>query len=208
MRYNFLSSVSSVSGLIQSQLHFIEGGQGVTYVTLFSMSKEAKWYVVHTYSGHENKVKANIEKIVENRNQNDLIQEIAVPTEEIVEIKNGKTKVKLRKIFPGYCLVKMVMTDESWYIVRNTRGVTGFVGPESKPIPLTPEEIAKMGIEKHVIEIDVVEGDGIKVISGPFDGFEGVVKEVNMERQLLHVSISMFGRETPVELDFTQVEKL
>lgn len=172
------------------------------------MSNEAKWYVVHTYSGHENKVKANIEKIVENRNKVDLIQEIAVPTEEIVEIKNGKTKVKLRKIFPGYCLVKMVMTDESWYIVRNTRGVTGFVGPESKPIPLTPEEIAKMGIEKHVVEIDVVEGDSIKVISGPFDGSEGVVKEVNMERQLLHVSISMFGRETPVELDFTQVEKL
>jgi len=172
------------------------------------MSKEAKWYVVHTYSGHENKVKANIEKIVENRNKSDLIQEVAVPTEEIVEIKNGKTKVKQRKIFPGYCLVKMVMTDESWYIVRNTRGVTGFVGPESKPIPLTPEEITKMGIEKHVVEIDVVAGDNIKVISGPFDGFEGVVKEVNMERQLLHVSISMFGRETNVEIDFTQVEKL
>lgn len=172
------------------------------------MSKEAKWYVVHTYSGHENKVKANIEKIVENRNKGDLILEVAVPTEEIVEIKNGKKKVKQRKIFPGYCIVKMVMTDESWYIVRNTRGVTGFVGPESKPIPLTEEEIERMGIEKHVIEIDVVAGDNIKVISGPFDGFEGVVKEVNMEKAILHVSISMFGRETPVELDFTQVEKL
>jgi len=171
------------------------------------MSKEAKWYVVHTYSGHENKVKANIEAIVDNRGKNDLILEIAVPTEEIVEIKNGKKKIKQRKIFPGYCLVKMLMTDESWYIVRNTRGVTGFVGPESKPIPLTEEEIAKMGIEKHSIEIDVVEGDSIKVVSGPFEGFEGIVKEVNMEKQILHVSISMFGRETPVELDFIQVEK-
>lgn len=172
------------------------------------MSKEAKWYVVHTYSGHENKVKANIEKIVENRGKNDLILEVAVPTEEIVEIKNGKKKVKLRKIFPGYCIVKMVMTDESWYIVRNTRGVTGFVGPESKPIPLTETEIANMGIEKHVVEIDVEVGDSIRVISGPFDGFEGVVKDVNVEKEILHVSISMFGRETPVELEFIQVEKL
>lgn len=172
------------------------------------MSKEAKWYVVHTYSGHENKVKANIEKIVENRGKNDIILEVAVPTEEIIEIKNGKKKVKLRKIFPGYCIVKMIMTDESWYIVRNTRGVTGFVGPESKPIPLTEEEINNMGIEKHVVEIDVEVGDSIRVISGPFDGFEGVVKDVNMEKQSLHVSISMFGRETPVELEFMQVEKL
>ncbi len=172
------------------------------------MSNEAKWYVVHTYSGHENKVKANIEKIVENRGKNDLILEVAVPTEEIIEIKNGKQKIKLRKIFPGYCIVKMVMTDESWYIVRNTRGVTGFVGPESKPIPLTEEEINNMGIEKSVIEIDVEVGDSIRVISGPFDGFEGVVKEISMEKQILHVSISMFGRETPVELEFTQVEKV
>lgn len=172
------------------------------------MSNEAKWYVVHTYSGHENKVKANIEKLVENRGKSDLILEITVPTEEIIEIKNGKEKVKLRKLFPGYCIVKMVMTDESWYIVRNTRGVTGFVGPESKPIPLTDQEIMNMGIEKHVIEIDVEEGDSIRVISGPFDGFEGVVKEISLERQILHVTISMFGRETPVELEFIQVEKI
>ena len=172
------------------------------------MSNEAKWYVVHTYSGHENKVKANIEKLVENRGKSDLILEITVPTEEIIEIKNGKEKVKLRKLFPGYCIVKMVMTDESWYIIRNTRGVTGFVGPESKPIPLTDQEIANMGIEKHVVEIDVEEGDSIRVISGPFDGFEGVVKEISLERQILHATISMFGRETPVELEFIQVEKI
>lgn len=172
------------------------------------MSEKAKWYVVHTYSGHENKVKANIEKIVENRGMEDIILEVAVPTEEVVEVKNGKKKVRLKKIFPGYTLVKMIMTDESWYVVRNTRGVTGFVGPGSKPIPLTEEEIINMGIEQKVIDIDVEVGDSIKVISGPFENFVGVVEEVNLEKQNLKVLISMFGRETPVELEFTQVEKL
>jgi transcription termination/antitermination protein NusG len=173
------------------------------------MSETANWYVVHTYSGHENKVKANIEKIVENRGMEDIILEVAVPTEEVVEIKNGKKKVKLRKTFPGYVLVKMLMTDESWYVVRNTRGVTGFVGPGSKPIPLTEEEVANMGIESRVVtSIDVNVGDNIKVNYGPFESFVGVVEEIDMHKHTLRVLISMFGRETPVELEFGQVEKI
>lgn len=172
------------------------------------MSDNAKWYVVHTYSGHENKVKANIEKIVENRGMEDIILEVVVPTEEVVELKNGKKKAKMKKIFPGYALVKMIMTDESWYVVRNTRGVTGFVGPTSKPIPLTEEEVMNMGIEKRIIEIDVEIGESVKVTSGPFENFVGVVEEIHVERQILKVLISMFGRETPVELEFNQIEKL
>lgn len=173
------------------------------------MSDKAHWYVVHTYSGHENKVKANIEKIVENRGMEDIILEVAVPTEEVVEVKNGKRKVKQKKIFPGYTIVKMYMTDESWYVVRNTRGVTGFVGPGSKPVPLTEDEVKNMGLESTVItEIDIEVGDQINVISGPFENFSGVVEEINMEKQSMKVRISMFGRETPVELEFVQVEKL
>lgn len=173
------------------------------------MSDTAKWYVAHTYSGHENKVKANIEKIVENRGMEDIILEVAVPTEDIVEVKNGKKKTKSRKIFPGYVLVKMYMTDESWYVVRNTRGVTGFVGPGSKPIPLTEDEVRNMGIEKRTVtDIDVNVHDNIRVIEGPFENFVGIVEEVNMERHVLKVMISMFGRETPVELEFSQIEKL
>jgi transcriptional antiterminator NusG len=172
------------------------------------MSEKPKWYVVHTYSGHENKVKANIEKLVENRGMEDVITEIVVPTEEKIEIKNGKKKTKQKKIFPGYVIVKMIMNDESWYVVRNTRGVTGFVGPGSKPIPLSDEEVKNMGIEESVAEIDVVVGDSVKVTSGPFESFIGVIKGINLEKQTLKVLISMFGRETPVELDFTQIEKL
>ncbi|WP_432404533.1 transcription termination/antitermination protein NusG [Wukongibacter sp. M2B1] len=170
--------------------------------------KEVKWYVAHTYSGHEKKVKANIEKIVENRGMEDVIHEVVVPTEEKVEIKNGKKKVKQKKIFPGYVIVKMIMNDESWYVVRNTRGVTGFVGPASKPVPLTDEEVQWMGIEDKLPSINVEVGETVKVTSGPFENFIGEVKGINNERQTLKVSISMFGRETPVELEFTQVEKL
>jgi transcriptional antiterminator NusG len=172
------------------------------------MSENAKWYVVHTYSGHENKVKANIEKIVENRGMEDIILEVAVPTEEVVEIKNGKKKSRLKKIFPGYVIVKMHMTDESWYVVRNTRGVTGFVGPGSKPVPLTEKEVLKMGIDRVTIEIDFEVGDSVKVVSGPFEGFVSSVEEINVERQVIKAVINMFGRETPVELEFNQVEKL
>lgn len=172
------------------------------------MSENAKWYVAHTYSGYENKVKANIEKIVTNRGMEDIILDIKVPMEDRVEIKDGKRKVKQKKIFPGYVLVKMVMTDESWYVVRNTRGVTGFVGPGSKPIPLTDEEVRKMGIEVGLPRIDIKIGEKIKVVSGPFENFVGAVQEIHMEKQTLKVLIDMFGRETPVELDFAQAEKM
>lgn len=171
-------------------------------------SKKAKWYVVHTYSGHENKVKVNIEKIVENRGMQDLVLSIIVPTEDHVEIKNGQRKVKTRKMFPGYVLVKMIVTNESWYLVRNTQGVTGFVGHGSEPIPLTNEEVRRMGIEKVYIQMDIEPGDSVKVINGPFESFMGVVEEVNMDKQTLKVRISMFGRDTPVELEFGQVDKI
>lgn len=169
---------------------------------------KAKWYVVHTYSGHENKVKVNIEKIVENRGMQDLILDIVVPTEERVEIKNGQRKIKTRKMFPGYVIVKMIVTNESWYLVRNTQGVTGFVGHGSEPIPLSDEEVNRMGIEKIYIDLDIEVGDTVKVISGPFESFMGAVEEVNMEKQTLRVIISMFGRDTPVELEFGQVDKI
>ncbi|MDD4566058.1 MAG: transcription termination/antitermination protein NusG [Eubacteriales bacterium] len=173
-----------------------------------SSSKKANWYVVHTYSGHENKVKVNIEKIVENRGMQDLVLSIIVPTEDHVEIKNGQRRVKTRKMFPGYVLVKMIVTNESWYLVRNTQGVTGFVGHGSEPIPLTDEEVRRMGIEKIYIQLDIEPGDSVKVINGPFESFMGVVEEVNMDKQTLKVRISMFGRDTPVELEFGQVDKI
>lgn len=172
------------------------------------MTEKTKWYVVHTYSGHENKVKANIEKLVENRGMEDVIHEVVVPTEDVVEIKNGKKKVKQKKVFPGYVIVNMLMNDETWYVIRNTRGVTGFVGPGSKPIPLSDEEVKNMGIEAPVVSIDMSVGDTVKVISGPFESFIGTIKGINTEKHTLKVLISMFGRETPVELDFGQVEQL
>jgi len=172
------------------------------------MTEEARWYVIHTYSGHEKKVKINMEKMVENRGMNDIIVDIAVPTEEKIEIKDGEKKKKEVKKFPGYVLVKMHMTDESWYLVRNTRGVTGFVGSSSKPIPLTDKEIMKMGIEEVRQEIDLQIGSSIKVLSGPFESFIGRIEQINMDKQTFKVLISMFGRETPVELEFAQVESL
>lgn len=174
----------------------------------FKDGEEAKWYVVHTYSGHENKVKVNIEKIVENRGMQDLILSVVVPTEERIELKEGQRKLKTRKMFPGYVIVKMIVTNESWYLVRNTQGVTGFVGHGSEPIPLTPEEVRRMGIEKVYIDLDIEVGDTIKVINGPFESFMGVVEDVNMEKETLRVRISMFGRDTPVELEFDQVDKI
>lgn len=171
-------------------------------------SDKGKWYVAHTYSGHENKVKANIEKLVENRGMQDVIFEVRVPVEEYVETKNGKKKVKERKMFPGYVMVKMLMTDESWYLVRNTRGVTGFVGPGSKPIPLTNEEVKLLGVQEALPEIDANIGDVIKITSGYFENFIGTVENVNAEKRKLKVFVSMFGRETLVELDFDQIEKL
>jgi transcriptional antiterminator NusG len=169
---------------------------------------QGKWYVVHTYSGYENKVKANLEKLVENRGLQDLIHEIKVPMEEQIEIKNGRRKSVMRKIYPGYVLIKMVMTDETWYVVRNTRGVTGFVGPGSKPIPLSDDEIRKMGVEDIPIQLDVEIGDNVRVISGPLENFIGVVDEIYPDKQKVRVSVSMFGRETPIELQYDQIQKI
>lgn len=169
---------------------------------------EAKWYVAHTYSGYENKVKADIEKTIENRNMQDVIQEICVPMEEVVEIKDDQKKTVMRKLFPGYVIVKMVMTDESWYVVRNCRGVTGFVGPGSKPVPLTEQEIINMGLEKRTVSIDFEVGDKIRVKYGPLEGFVGVIDAIIMERQKIKAKVSMFGRDTDVELEFNQVEQL
>ncbi|MDO4744552.1 MAG: transcription termination/antitermination protein NusG [Clostridia bacterium] len=172
------------------------------------MSKEAKWYVAHTYSGYENKVKADIEKTIENRNMQDVIQEISVPMEEVVEIKDDKKKTVMRKVFPGYVIVKMIMTDESWYVVRNCRGVTGFVGPGSKPVPLTDEEIAAIGLEKKTVTVGFDVGDSIRVKYGPLEGFVGVIEAIIMDKQKIKAKVSMFGRDTDVELEFNQVEAL
>ena len=169
---------------------------------------QAKWYVVHVYSGHENKVRDSLLKMVENRNLQDLIMDVRVPTKSVVEVKDGQRKIKTRKMFPGYVIVKMVVTNESWYLVRNTQGVTGFVGHGSEPIPLSPEEVARMGIEKIDIHLDVEVGDQVRVINGPFESFMGEILEISPEKQVMTVRISMFGRDTPVELEFDQVEKI
>lgn len=173
-----------------------------------SEQEKIKWYVVHTYSGYENKVKANIEKIVENRNMQDMIHEVIVPVQDAVEIKNGQKKVVQRKVFPGYVLLKMIMNDDTWYVVRNTRGVTSFVGPGSKPVALTEEEVKNMGIETFTESIDIAEGDTVMVTSGPFEESTGIVKEVNINKRTIVVKLSIFGRETPVELDFSQVQQM
>ena len=172
------------------------------------MADAARWYVIHTFSGYEKKVQANIEKSVENRNLHDLIVDIKVPMEEVVENKGTEQKIVQRKVFPGYIMVKMVMTDESWYVIRNTRGVTGFVGPGSKPVPLTEEEVHTMGIERKVVTVNFEVGSSVRVCEGPLSDFVGTVDEINMEKQSVRVIVSMFGRETPVELDFSQVEVL
>ncbi len=168
----------------------------------------AKWYVVHTYSGYENKVKANLEKIVENRSMQEYILDIVVPMEEQIEIKDGKKKATLKKVFPGYVLVKMIMSDESWYVVRNTRGVTGFVGPGSKPVPLSDEEVRVMGVEEFMPVLDYEVGDNVRVATGPLENFIGIVEEINFEKKKVRVSVSMFGRETPVELELFQIQKI
>lgn len=175
---------------------------------LNDISETEKWYVVHTYSGYENKVKANLEKIVENRNMQEYILDIVVPMEEQIEIKDGKKKATLRKVFPGYVLIKMIMSDESWYVVRNTRGVTGFVGPGSKPVPLTDEEVKTMGVEEFAPTVDYEVGDNVRVTAGPLENFIGIVEEINMDKKKVRVAVSMFGRETPVELELVQIQKI
>ena len=167
-----------------------------------------RWYVVHTYSGYENKVKTDLEKTIKNRELEDFFFEIVVPMEEQIEIKDGKKKTNLKKVFPGYVLIKMIVTEESWYIVRNTRGVTGFVGSGTDPIPLTEDEIRKMGFEISEINVDYDVNDSIEIIDGPFKDYVGVVQEINKEKHKVKVLISMFGRETPVDLELSQVQKV
>ncbi len=171
------------------------------------MSDEAKWYVIHTYSGYENKVASNLEKVVENRQMQDYIKEIIVPTEIVTEIKeDGKTKEVERKVFPGYVIIKMIVTDESWYAVRNIRGCTGFVGTTTDPIPLTDEEVARLGVERRSTEVSFEVGTSVQVTNGPLNGFVGTVTEINIPNGTVKVIVSMFGRETPVDLEFNQVE--
>ena len=169
---------------------------------------EVNWYVVHTYSGYENKVKANIEKTIENRHLEDQILEVRVPMEEVVEVKNGTKKQVLRKLFPGYVLINMIMNDDTWYVVRNTRGVTGFVGPGSKPVPLTEEEMAPLGIQKEDIVVDFEEGDTVTVTGGAWEGTVGMIQTINMAKQSLTINVDLFGRETPVEISFAEVKKM
>lgn len=171
-------------------------------------SQGSRWYVVHTYSGHENKVKANIEKLVENREMQDIIFEVRVPVEEVTEVKNGKKKIKEKKMFPSYVIIKMIMTDESWYLVRNTRGVTGFVGPGSKPVPLSDEEVKALGVIERLPAIELDVNDTIKVIDGPFENFVGTVESISQEKRKIKAFVSMFGRETLIELDYEQIEKV
>ena len=172
------------------------------------MNEQAKWYVVHTFSGYENKVATDLATIVENRHLQDQICEISVPTETVVEIKDNQRKEVERKIFPGYVLVKMVMSDENWFVVRYVRGCTGFVGPNGKPFPLTEKEIAYLGVEKKEIIVNYAVGDTVSIIDGPLENFSGTVDEIDQEKNMVRVTISMFGRETSVELELDQVEPL
>jgi len=170
------------------------------------MAESAKWYVVHTYSGYENTVAASIEKAVENRGMRDLIQEVSIPMETVTEITDNGPKTVERKVFPGYVLVKMILTDDTWHLVRNIRGATGFVGSGNKAIPLTESEIAALGVEKHEIVVNYQEGDSVKITDGALESFIGTVEEIDMDHSKVRVVVSMFGRETPVELELDQVE--
>ena len=168
---------------------------------------DANWYVVHTYSGYENKVKANIEKTIENRHLEDQILEVRVPMQEVVEVKNGAKKQVLKKLFPGYVLLNMIMNDDTWYVVRNTRGVTGFVGPGSKPVPLTDTEMFNLGIQADNISVEFAEGDMVTVISGVWKDTVGVIQSINESKQIVTINVELFGRETPVEISFSEIRK-
>ena len=170
------------------------------------MAEAAKWYVVHTYSGYENTVKATIEKTVETRHLEDIIHVISIPMETVTEMTDNGPKTYERKVFPGYVLVKMIMTDEAWYVIKNVRGVTGFVGSGAKPTPLTEDEVQQLGVEKHEIVVNYAEGDSVKITDGPLTSFVGVVDMLDVDKNKVRVIVSMFGRETPVELELDQVE--
>ena len=169
---------------------------------------EANWYVVHTYSGYENKVKVDIEKTIENRKLQDQILEVSVPMQDVIELKNGAQKQVAKKMFPGYVLINMVMNDDTWYVVRNTRGVTGFVGPGSKPVPLTEAEMDALGFREAGLVVEFEEGDTDVVTAGAWKDTVGVIKSINEGKQTLTINVEMFGRETPVELNFTEVKKM
>ena len=169
---------------------------------------DANWYVVHTYSGYENKVKANIEKTIENRHLEDQILEVRVPLEDVVEMRNGVSKQVQRKMFPSYVLINMVMNDDTWYVVRNTRGVTGFVGPGSKPVPLSDEEMKNLGINKEEIVIDAEIGDTIEVVSGAWEGTVGKIKAINTSKQTVTIDVEIFGRATSVDIAFVDIKKM
>ena len=169
---------------------------------------EAKWYVVQTYSGYENKVKANIDKAIENRHLEDQILEVRVPLEEVVELKNGVQRTVQRKMFPGYVMLHMIMNDDTWYVVRNTRGVTGFVGPGSKPVPLEDSEMENLGIKRDDVVVDFGVGDTVTVLSGAWEGTVGVIQSMNEQKKSLSINVELFGRETPVELSFSEVKKM
>ena len=172
------------------------------------MSEEARWYVVHTYSGYENKVASNLATTVENRHLQDWIKDIRIPTETVVEVKDNQKKEVERKLMPGYVLVKMVMTDDSWFVVRNIRGCTGFVGPSSKPVPLTEKEVLSMGMETKQIEVEYAVGDSVRIVDGALEDSVGTVEAIDLDKNSVRVIISMFGRETPVELELDQVEPM
>ena len=172
------------------------------------MADNAQWYVVHTYSGYENTVKATIEKYVDNRNLQDLIREISIPLETVTEITDNGPKEVTRKVFPGYVLVKMVLNDETWHIVRNIRGVTGFLGEGNKAIPLSEEDVLALGVEKREIVVSYQVGETVRITDGALESFLGVVDEIDLERNKVRVVVSMFGRETPVELDLDQIESI
>ena len=169
---------------------------------------EANWYVAHTYSGYENKVKANIEKTIENRHLEEEILEVRVPMEDVVEMKNGARKTVQKKLFPGYVLINMIMNDDTWYVVRNTRGVTGFVGPGSKPVPLTEAEMKPLGIKTENVSVDFAEGDTIAVVAGVWKDTVGVVQRMDFGKQTATINVELFGRETPVEIGFAEVRKM
>ena len=169
---------------------------------------EAQWYVVHTYSGYENKVKVDIEKTIENRGLQDQILEVSVPLEEVIELKNGAQKQVERKMFPGYVLIHMIMNDDTWYVVRNTRGVTGFVGPGSKPVPLTDAEMRPLGIKAENVVVDFAEGDTVTITAGVWKDTVGVIQSINPSKQIVTINVELFGRETPVEIGFTEIKKM
>ena len=196
--------VSIVMGIIISLID-VAAQYGVSEEILMA---EAKWYVAHTYSGYENKVKADLEKTIENRHLEDEILEVRVPMQEVVEMKNGAKKTVQKKLFPGYVLVNMIMNDDTWYVVRNTRGVTGFVGPGSKPVPLSEAEMKPLGIKSDNVSIDFTEGDTIVVVAGAWKDTVGAVYKIDYNKQTVTINVELFGRDTPVEISFSEVRKL